>query len=531
MQITATNLFKEYDSTLVFDSVTFSISPGEKIGLVGYNGSGKSTLLKILAGVETQDSGTLHIPKGMIIGYVPQDTVVNNTETISTYIHSVASSSRGEQYAIQPHTIKEVLEGFGISNIELDTPLQQLSAGQKTKVFLTAALLIQPDILLLDEPTNNLDLTALLWLENFLEETDTACVIISHDRHFLDTIVRTIFELNWESKKLTITHGTYTDYLDRLKKEQVRQGKAHQEHKSDVKKAKNLVRKSVDRAEQGNNFTPKDNDKQSRGYFRDRTKGTGKLIQAYKKRLDHMEDVEQPVERYGLSIDINSETSGGVKDISLQELVAGYACGIQLTPLTLHIAMGDRLVILGDNGSGKSTLLKTILGKITPITGSVTRGSAVKIANFTQEHESLPRDKTLLEFLHESTHAETYDIYNIARKYGFKEHELKKELQFFSPGGRARILFALFTLQSVNVLLLDEPTNHLDMEAAEALEKMLKDYQGTIILISHDRHLLELMAPDHILLISTGGIITKEADMYDYIQQAQVNAGKIGTIV
>lgn len=531
MEITVTNLFKEYDSTLVFDNVTFSISAGEKIGLVGHNGSGKSTLLKILAGKEQEDAGSIHIPKGMTIGYVPQDTFITLPETIQEYIDRVVKTARGSSYHIEEYKIETILDGFGIRNINLDTKLKELSSGQKTKVFLAAVLLIEPDVLLLDEPTNNLDLTALIWLENFIKATGSACVIISHDRKFLDSIVTTIFEINRDSKDLTITHGKYSEYLDRVKKERARHAQEHQEYKDKLRKAQNLVRKTVEHAQSGNTFIPKDNDKQSRGFFRDRTKGAGKLIQAYKKRIEHMEDIEKPILRHGLTIDIATEKRGGAKDIELENVVAGYKGGFKTKELTLHINFGERVVLLGDNGVGKSTLLKTILGDLAPLSGTVSIGTAVKIANFTQEHESLPREKTLFEFLDEHVDAEDYEIYNAVQKYGFNQNELKKKLKLFSPGGHARILFALFSLQSVNVLFLDEPTNHLDMEATEALEEVIKNYTGTIILVSHDRHLLTVIDPTHLLLLSADGSLTKEADLQEYTELAQERAKKLGYII
>ncbi len=531
MEITVTNLFKEYDSILVFDSITFTISAGEKVGLVGHNGSGKSTLLKILAGKEKEDGGRVHIPRGMVVGYIPQDTRITTLETIQEYIDRIVHKARGNSFDIQTHKIEAILDGFGIHDISLATKLKELSSGQKTKIFLTAVLLIEPGVLLLDEPTNNLDLTALIWLENFLKATKVACVIISHDRKFLDSIVNTIFEINRDSKQLTITHGKYSEYLDRIKKEQARQAREYQEHKDKLRNAQNLVRKSIDHAQRGNKFIPKDNDKQSRGFFRDRTKGAGKLIQAYKKRIENMEDVERPIERYGLSIDIDSQEGGGVKDIELKNVIAGYEGGFKIKELTLHINFGDRVVLLGDNGVGKSTLLKTMLGELAPISGVVTIGGAVKIANFTQEHESLPREETLFDFLDGQVEVEDYEIYNAAQKYGFSPIELKKKLKLFSPGGRARILFALFSLQSVNVLFLDEPTNHLDMEAAEALEKIIESYKGTIILISHDRYLLSLINPTHLLLVSQDGSVTKGVDIEEYSMLAQERAKKLGYII
>ncbi len=531
MEITVTNLFKEYDSVLVFDNITFSISAGEKIGLVGHNGSGKSTLLKILAGEEHEDGGSVHIPTGMIVGHVPQDTHITTGETVQEYIDCVVLLARGKSFIIETHKINTILDGFGINIISLDTKLKELSSGQRTKIFLTAALLIEPDVLLLDEPTNNLDLTALIWLENFLKSTKSACVIISHDRKFLDSIVNTIFAINRNSKNLNITHGKYSEYLERVKKEQTRQIREHQEHKDKLRKAQTLVRKSIDHAERGNKFIPKDNDKQSRGFFRDRTKGSGKLIQSYKKRIEDMEDVEKPIERYGLAINIEAKKGGGAKDIYLENVVAGYKDGFKVKGLTLNINFGDRVVLLGDNGVGKSTLLKTILGELIPISGTVTIGTSVKIANFTQEHDSLPREKTLFDFLNDNVDVQDNEIYNIAQKYGFSPGELKKKLKLFSPGGRARILFALFSLQSVNVLFLDEPTNHLDMEAAEALEKVIEEYKGTIVLISHDRHLLRVIDSTHLLLISENGSVTREEDIQEYTELAQDRAKKLGYII
>ena len=531
MEITATKLFKEYNSSTVFDDVSFTIAYGEKIGLVGYNGTGKSTLLKIIAGCETADSGTIKIPKNIVVGYVPQDTLITTDETILDYINRAMREARGETYEVQQYKIEAILDGFGIRDIDLHTKLAQLSSGQKVKVFLTAALITEPDVLLLDEPTNNLDLISLIWLENFLKNTKMACVIVSHDRKFLDSIVNTIFEIDWNTRNLTITHGKYSDFLKRAQKERERQKVEYKNQQEEAKRIQNLVRKSVEHAERGMKYTQSDNDKYSQQYFRDRSKKTGKKIQAYKSRLEQMEGMEKPVERRELTIDIGSEKSGGVKSIELHDVVAGYKNGFQIGPLSLNINFGDRVVLLGDNGAGKSTLLKTILGKIEPLAGEIKIGSATKIADFTQEHENLPKDKTLFDFLSQSENLRTHEVYNLARKYGFAEGEIKKPLGYFSPGGRARILFALFSVQSVNVLFLDEPTNHLDMEAVEALEGVIKNYKGTIVLISHDRHLLDIINPTTLLLISSDGSIQRQSDLHEYIEQAQKRAERLGRII
>jgi len=531
MEITATKIFKEYGFDVVFDDVSFTIAQGEKVGLVGFNGTGKTTLLKILAGEVQVDAGTVKMPKGAIVGYVPQDTYITTTETVIEYIHTTVQKARGDEYEIEKHTIEALLDGFGIRDLSLDTPLQQLSSGQKTKVFLTAVLLLDPDILLLDEPTNNLDLTALVWLEGFLKKTKASCVIISHDRVFLDNVVNTIFDIDWHTRRLTISHGRYSAYIQRRKEENALQEKDYTLQKNEIKRTEAVAEMYIEREKKGAVFETKDNDKLVRGYNRDRSVKSGRAAKALMQRIEHMDIKERPVERRGLVIDISSQKKGGVKDIELFNVVVGHEKGMRAGPVSLRIGFGDRVVLLGDNGVGKSTLLKTILGTIKPVDGEVRFGSSIVVGNFTQEHDNLPKDKTPRAFFEEHTDLKTNEIYNIMRKHGFTESEVDKEIGSFSPGGRARILFALFSAQSVNALFLDEPTNHLDIEAVDALEEIIQSYAGTIVLVSHDRHLLDIVRPTNVLLVSSDGTIKQQADIGEYIATAEKRAERLGYII
>jgi ATPase subunit of ABC transporter with duplicated ATPase domains len=542
MEIKAEHIHKSYGGYVILDDISFSLSGGMKVGLVGGNGSGKSTLLKIIAGQIEPDAGTIEIRRDAVVGYMPQDTSVVGEESVREYLRQTSGMARLEEgmgqssdalaeyerrdgYAFYGR-MEAVLAGFGLDGIA-DRSLNTLSSGQKSKVFMAGVLLSDPDILLLDEPTNNLDLPALLWFEQFLAGTEMTCLMVSHDQAFLDRLVRKIFEIDWMNRTLTVTNGKYTDFLERKRKGHVRQLQKFEEQREEIGRLTEAAQAKRLQSARGARYQGTDNDKFLRGFKRDRAGSSGKVAKVIEKRIEQMEKIERPITRDAFKIDLEAKKVDGSRDIVLSYVVAGYPdTDVRIGPVNFSIHYGNRLLILGLNGTGKSTFVRTVSGELTPISGAISRGTGLVIGNFTQEHHDLPRDKTLEEFLTEKAKLSQEHVYALAKKYGFSELQIRHPISDLSPGGRARLLFALFTALSVNVLLLDEPTNHLDIEALDALEEMLRGYEGSVIAISHDRHFLSVLRPSDTYSIERGSF-KRIADIDDYIDQASQHAVRI----
>ena len=528
MEIKTDKIHKEYGTITVLEDISFSLERGQKAGLIGYNGTGKTTLLKILARLVEPDAGEVTVRKSAVVGYMPQDTSLVSKETIRDYVRRVSGmATLEEQMEKSPeamaeyehrngytfyHRLDATLAGFGLADVSTDRPINSLSSGQKSKVFMAGVLLSDPDVLLLDEPTNNLDLPALIWLEDFLMRSDTACIIVSHDRLFLDRIVRKIFEIEWRSRTLNITSGRYSDYLSRKEKEHARQRAEHEAQQEEIKRLEERARKKKQEALSGSRYMGTDNDKFLRGFKRDRAAKSGKQAKAIEKRIEQMEIVEKPVERNVFRIHLRPIKPQGTRDITLTDVVAGYAGdGFKVGPVSLSIPYGSRVVILGLNGTGKTTLLRTLSGELPALDGSVSRGNALVVGNLTQEHDNLPREESIKDFLTRRAGITVQDAYALAVKFGFEAAEIDKAIATLSPGGRARLLFALFSALSANVLILDEPTNNLDLEALEALEEAVTHYGGTIVLVSHDRYFLDKFRPTDVFVLSEGKLARQQS--------------------
>lgn len=543
MELEARHIYKTYGTITVLEDVSFSLEKGQKAGLIGNNGTGKTTLLKILAGIVEPDGGTVTVRKGSVIGYMPQDTSLVTDETIRDYLRRVsgidtlekrlehspgalAEYERRNGYTFD-HRVDMTLAGFGLRETSSDRRINSLSSGQKSKTFMAGVLLTDPDILLLDEPTNNLDLPALIWLEDFLMCSEAACIIVSHDRLFLDRVVRKIFEIDWHARTLNITSGRYSDYLVRKEKERERQWAEHEAQQEEIKRLTETARAKKMEAMQGSRFRGTDNDKFLRGFKRDRASKSGKAATAIEKRIEQMDIVEKPIERDVFRIHLRSTKPEGSREIVIKDVVAGYADdGFRIGPISITVPYGSHIVILGPNGSGKSTLLKTISGELNPLAGEVAVGNALVVGNLMQEHDNLPRGESLKDFLTRRAGITIQEAYALAVKFGFKAAEIDKEIAALSPGGRARLLFALFSALSANVLLLDEPTNHLDLEALDALEEAVAHYEGTIVLVSHDRYFLEKFRATDTYVLSDGKL-AREQSFEAYAANAEREAKRL----
>lgn len=532
MKIKVSKLTKSYGSISVLDEISFQLEAKQKVGLVGANSTGKSTLLKILAGDIQEYSGDISYSHGVTLGYMPQDTSIASKETIYEYVHRVSGMADLEIRLEDPLQAEEavieyerregytfyyrldcMLSGFGLNNISGERNINLLSSGQKSKVFMIGVLLSDPDVLLLDEPTNNLDLPALIWLENFIVQSQISCMIVSHDRLFLDRVVDTIFEIDPHTQTLHITNGKYSDYLEQKKRDHQRQLQEHYAQQKEIKRLEEKAQSLKSSGSTGSRFVGSDGDKYLRGFKRDRSSKSGKRAKAIEKRIEQMDTVEKPFEQDAFRIPLDPSLLLGGQTIQLTNIIAGYPeDNVNIGPISLTIPYGTRITILGMNGVGKSTLLRTISGEMSPIEGIVHHDKGVVLGNLTQEHNNLPKKESITDYVMRKTSFEDIQYgYALLAKFGFMAQESDKRIEKLSPGGRARLLFAVFSAISANVLLLDEPTNHLDLEALEALEEALQYYQGTIILVSHDRRFLKRFFSTEIYLLSNGKLIQQES--------------------
>jgi len=548
-----TNLNKSYGPQTVLENIDLTLSRGQKVALVGSNGAGKTTLLKIIAGLEQPDGGRIEFEKGAMIGYLPQDTSLSGSQTVAAYLEEItgiavlertmselsdrlADPQVKKQYddiidqyeRLDGYTFSRRMEtmllGFDLGPELVERPLDQLSSGQKSKVFLAGILLRGVDMLLLDEPTNNIDLPTLIWLEDFLMRSQAACLVVSHDRRFLDRIVRKVFELDPQTHSINVSNGRYSDFLDLKVKNLERQKEQYRLQQEEIERLEVQARTKRVEAEKGSKWTGSDNDKFLRGFKRDRAGKSSKVAKSIEKRIEQMDKVDRPIEKDVLSIKLNAAETHGSTTMRLTEVVAGYN-GFRIGPVSLEIRLGNRVAIMGPNGVGKSTLLKVITGELTPRSGTVEIGSGVRIGNMMQEHQTLSRDWSPLSYLMEQAKLDISSAYSKLAQFGIDEISSKRTIAELSPGGRARLILAYFSAISINTLVLDEPTNHLDLESLEALEQTISSYDGSVILVSHDRFFLEKTNVDSTYLLTEG--LLHRITYTEYLAQAEQRARRL----
>lgn len=517
-----TNITKFYGPQKVLNKISFILEKGHKVALVGFNGTGKTTLLKILAEQIDRDAGVIEIHKGITLGFLPQDAAEYDKEEVLIFLKSYT----GQDSDVFLRNVEIMFAGFGLQSEIKFKKIKELSSGQKTKIFLTALLLKKVDLMFLDEPTNNLDLPALIWLEDFLKKTNSSFIVVSHDKKFLDSVTNKIYEIDWKDRSLRIINGKYSDFLAQKQKEMARQQLEHELQSEEIHRLHKLAEQKRDDAIAGAKWMGTDNDKILRGFKRNRAGHSFKESKVVFARIKRIERIDKPNYRKDFKIEISPENSGSARDIIIRDLVCGYDDGFRVGPINLEINFGSRICILGLNGSGKSTFLKTLTGIIPKISGEIDIANGVKIGNLMQEHESLPKKETLIGFLKKTTDLEEKILNNKLLHFGFLDWQFKEKIETLSPGGRARLLLALFAATNVNVLILDEPTNHLDMEAEEALTKTLSEFEGTVITVTHDRFFVEKNKTDSLYVLDNS-VFNKIGDFKQYVAEMEKRAKKL----
>lgn len=531
---------KSYNGKDVLNNISFSLDEGEKAGIIGLNGIGKTTLLKIIAGDEKPDSGKIIRDKNSLVGYFKQEFKISEEDrdiisfiknfigidVIEKQMNEAEKAMKTDESKIQEfcdlqeeymrldgynidYKLDQILSGLGLDNTIKEKKISELSGGQKEKVMLAAILLKGTDLLLLDEPTNNLDIKSMNWLEKYLKNNNSPMLIVSHDRKFLDDVITKVMEIDFYTRNVKEYPGNYSEYKKFKEDEQNAELRKYNEQQEKIGELRKSITQKKEWAQRGNKQGVSDNDKYTRGYIRDRSQGLASNAKKIEVQINQMDKIERPKIKNKLHIDIKGENTKGNKNIETRNLVSGYENGFKNEPVTTSIEYGDRLVIMGNNGSGKSTFLRTLIGKQKPISGEQNIGSGVKIGYLAQDTKE-NTNETIEDYFKKSINYASLEdkslIYTVLKQFNFDYEEGAKKYSMLSPGERTRLKLAIFSMQDINTLVLDEPTNHLDIEALEAIEEVLKDFDGTVIAISHDREFIKNISPTKILKFSNGKV-------------------------
>ena len=499
---------KSFGTHEVLKSVSFTLQEGERMGMVGVNGSGKSTLMKIIAGLESADSGSVNIQKGLRLGYLAQQGELTGEETVLETLESVFEPQRrmeAEMRALEQEmavsgtdpealrilggkydaltrefersngygwrsSVQGVLAGLKLRDYQ-DMKTGLLSGGERTRLCLGRMLLTEPDLLLLDEPTNHLDLKSIAWLEEYLAAFRGAVIVISHDRYFLDRVCGRMAELLMGS--VETYDGNYTEYLEKRTAVYEIRMKAWQLQQKEIARQEAIIEM----------------------YRRFNREKSIKAAESRQKRLDKIERLEKPQEENQVRFRFETRRRTGDDVLITEGLRKGYGERVLFSDLKMHVRAGDRIALIGDNGTGKSTLLKCLTGEEKPDGGSIRWGTGVDLGYYDQHQAGLHENKTVLDEVWDRfPRMEQYEVRGALGLFLFTGDDVFVPVSTLSGGEKGRVALTELMLRKDNVLLLDEPTNHLDMDSREVLEDALSGFPGTIIAVSHDRYFINRFA-------------------------------------
>ncbi|MDU5111229.1 MAG: ABC-F family ATP-binding cassette domain-containing protein [Clostridium sp.] len=536
------DISKSYGIQEVLKDITFSINEGDKVGIIGSNGEGKSTLFKIITKELSQDSGEIFIDKNRTIGYLTQHVDLDMENTIYDEMNLVfkdlldieeklhilerkmaepytEENAASHEKAIKDYTtlqdlyshkggytykgeISRVLKGLGFMEDDFNNIISTLSGGQKTRVALCKLLLKKPDIILLDEPTNHLDLEAIEWLEDYLKNYKGTVLIISHDRFFLDAVTNNTFEVI--NGHVNCYNVPYTKYIEQRKKKYETQLKAYNLQQAEIKRQEAIIERF-------------------RSFNREKSI---RAAESREKALDKMEKLDAP-DREKDASKINFETSvkSGHDVLHIEGLSKSYDDKTLFNGLSLDLKRGEKVALIGENGGGKTTLFNIVLGNINSDAGNVVLGTNVNLGYYDQEQSNLNLDKTIIdEVWDEFPNLTTSKLRGYLASFLFTGDDVFKVINTLSGGEKCRINLLKLMISKSNFLLLDEPTNHLDIMSREALEDALLTYDGTLMVISHDRYFLNKVV-NRILELNKNGI-NEYLGNYSYYQEKKVNPNR-----
>ena len=540
------NVHKSYGIDVILEDISFNINEGEKVGLIGANGAGKSTLFKILTGEIRQDSGDVYIDKNKTVGYLSQHLSLESSNELYSEVLKVFDDlislenkiAELEEKMKEPYDpskedyhnriIKDystysdlfekrggytykgeahrVITGLGFSTADFNKAINILSGGQKTRVALCKLLLSKPDIILLDEPTNHLDLSAIEWLEEYLKGYKGTLVVISHDRYFLDSVTSSTLELL--SGEMKYYNASYTNFLELKKKDYEVQLKAYKLQQSEIKRQEEIIERY-------------------RSFNREKSI---RAAESREKALAKVERIDAPVkDEKGARISFEAMVKSGNDVIHVEKLSKAYGDKKLFSNVFFDMKRGDKTALIGDNGRGKTTLFKIILDKAKSDSGFVYLGKNVLPGYYDQEQSDLDESKSVLDEVWDAfPNMSTKELRNVLASFLFTGDDVFKIISTLSGGEKCRINLLKLMLSKNNFLLLDEPTNHLDIMSREALEDALIEYDGTMLVISHDRYFLNKVV-NKIYELNEEGIIEYLGN-YSYFVEKKKNPKSFGEL-
>ena len=530
--IAASGISKSYSSRMLFEGVSFEIAPRDKVGLVGVNGCGKTTLFRILTGEESPDAGTVMKHREAKLGYMLQ-----NVENTSTTLYESAveafdglirmeeelerisadiSKGKGDISALisRQQTLNEryqreggltfrsrvrsTLTGLGFTEEELSKPLSDMSGGQRNKAQLAKMLLSGAELLLLDEPTNHLDIKSIAWLEDFLRGYPNAFMVISHDRYFLDRVTNRTLEI--KNGRLFYSNGNYSRHIELMSSNNEILRRHYLNQKKEIRRLEGVV-------------------EQQRRWGRAHNFITAEAKQKQIERLK-AELVEPERDTASIHFRFTARETGGNDVLITEDIAKAYDKPV-FSGASMHIRKDERVFLLGPNGCGKTTLMKIITGKETADTGSVRLGAKVQPGYYEQTMASLDPKSTALEEIHNSyPNMDLTDVRTALAAFLIRGDDVFKEISTLSGGEKARVQLLKLMLSGANLLLLDEPTNHLDIPSREALENALDEYDGTMLIVTHDRYLVNRLA-DRVLYMESDGLTEYIGGYDDYLEASE----------
>lgn len=508
MLLACQNISKAFGTKEILRDVNFHVNEKEKIAIVGINGSGKTTLLKIIMGEETADNGQIILAKDTAIGYLSQhqDISFDNTiygemlaakqyivdleanirrlehdmkhaegeeleKILETYNRLSSKYDRDNGYSYESEIIG-VLKGLGFGPDDYDRHINTLSGGQKMRIALGRLLLTRPDIIILDEPTNHLDMSSISWLESFLSSYPGSVIIVSHDRYFIDRIATSIIEI--DNKKATVYHGNYTYYAEKRAEIRANMMKAYLNQQQEIKHQEAVITKL-------------------KQFNREKSI---KRAESREKMLDKVEVLDKPTEiasEMRLSLEPSVESGNDV--LTVTHLSKSFGNNCLFDNLDFDIKRGEKVALIGGNGTGKTTILKMINHIVAKDNGTIALGSRVHIGYYDQEHQVLSLHKTIFEEISDAYPDLTNTkIRNVLAAFLFTGDDVFKKIEDLSGGERGRVSLAKLMLSPANFLVLDEPTNHLDIQSKGILEDAIRNYTGTVLVVSHDRYFINRIA-------------------------------------
>lgn len=523
--LVAKKLTAAHGERTLFADLDLVVAPGDVIGLVGVNGAGKSTLLRMLAGLDTPETGELRLsPPTAAVGHLPQEPERRPGESIREFLArrtGVAAAQAELDAATQglvdgtpgaddayadaldrwlnlggadlDERALQVADDLGLS-VGLDLPMTALSGGQAARAGLASLLLSRYDVFLLDEPTNDLDLDGLERLEQFVKGLRAGTVVISHDREFLTRTVTKVLELDLAQQQINLYGGGYDAYLaerERARNHAREEYDEYSDKRSALEDRAAMQRGWSDKGVKNSKRKATDNDKSARKAAADASEKQASKARQTQRAIERLEVVDEPRKEWELRMEIAAAPRSGSVVATLREAVVqrgDFAFG----PASLQIDWADRVAITGANGAGKSTLLAVLLGRLAPDSGSATLGSGVRVGEVDQARGLFLGDEPLIDaFCTAVPDTEPAEVRTLLAKFGLKAAHVTRPAATLSPGERTRAALALLQGRGVNLLVLDEPTNHLDLPAIEQLESALESYEGTLLLVTHDRRMLD----------------------------------------